>query len=65
MAWSFIKNFSSLLKDVTSKNVGDFYCLNRFHSYSTKDKPEKHEKVCIGHDYYCVETLKEDNKILQ
>ena len=52
MAWSFIKKFSSLLSEVTSKHVGDFYCLNRFHSYITNDKPEKREKVCIGHDYY-------------
>ena len=33
-----VKKLSALLREVTSKHVGDFYCLNCFHSYSTKIK---------------------------
>ena len=33
-----VKKLSALLREVTFKHVGDFYCLNCFHSYSTKNK---------------------------
>ena len=38
--WHYLaaKKLSLLLRGVTSKHDGDFYCLNCFHSYSTKDK---------------------------
>ena len=55
----------ALLRGVTSKHVGDFYCLNCFHSYSTEKKLKKHYKVCKNHDYYFVEMPKEGNKILK
>ena len=35
----------ALLRGITSKHNGDFYCLSCFHSYSTKCKLEKHEGV--------------------
>ena len=31
-----VKNLSRLLRGITSDHVGDFYCLNCFHSYRTK-----------------------------
>ena len=31
-----VKKLSALLRGITSKHDGDFYCLNCFHSYSTK-----------------------------
>ena len=44
--------------------MGDFYCLNCFHSYSTKDKlKKKHKDVCENHDYCYVEMFKVDSKI--
>ena len=46
-----VKSLSALLKGITSKHVGDFYCLNCFHAYATKNKLEKHKKVCENHDY--------------
>ena len=46
-----VKKLSALLRGITSKHVGDFYCLNCFHSYSTKDKLKKHKDVCENHDY--------------
>ena len=54
---------SVLLKRLASNHVGDFYCLNCFHSYRTKNKIKKHEKVCNDHDYCYVEMPNEDNKI--
>ena len=33
-----VKTLSALLKGITSKDKGDFYCLNCFHSYGTKRK---------------------------
>ena len=46
-----VKKLSVLLRGITSNNVGDFYCLNCFHSYSTENKLKKREKVCNDHDY--------------
>ena len=60
-----VKNLSALLKGITSKYVGAFYCLNCFHAYTTKIRLEKHKRVCENHDYYCVEMPNEDNKILK
>ena len=31
-----VKKLSALRRGVTSKHVGDLYCLNCFHSYNTK-----------------------------
>ena len=61
----FVKRLCTLLKRITSKHVGDFYCLNCLHSYRTKNALKKHEKVCNNHDYCYIEIPKEDNKILK
>ena len=65
--WHYLvaKSLSRLLRGITSNHVGDFYCLNCFHSYSTENKLKKHEKVCNDHDYCYVEMPDEDNKILK
>ena len=60
-----VKCLSTLLRDVTSNYMGNFCCLNYFHSYHTKNKLEKHEKVCNDHDYCCVEMPEDENKILK
>ena len=60
-----VKSLSALLRGITSNHNGDFYCLNCFHSYSTKNKLKKHERVCNDHDYCYVEMPNEDNKILK
>ena len=60
-----VKSLSALLRGITSKHDGDFYCLNCFHSYSANNRLEKHEKVCNDHDYCYVEMPNEDNKILK
>ena len=58
-----VKSLSRLLRGITSNNNGDFYCLNCFHSYRTKETLKKHEKVCKDHDYCYVKMPKEDQKI--
>ena len=60
-----VKSLSVLLKGITSKYDGDFYCLNCFRSYSTKDKLKKHKGVCENHDYSYIEIPKGHNKILK
>ena len=58
-----IKSLSALLRGIASNHNGDFYCLNCFHLFRTKNK--KHRKVCENHDYCYVEMPEEDNKILK
>ena len=60
-----VKCLPALLRRITSNHNGDFYCLNCFHSYSTKEKLKKHEKVCNDHDYCYVEMPNDNNKILK
>ena len=60
-----VKKVSSLLKGITSKDNGDFYCLNYFNPYSTKEKLKQHRNVCENHDYCYVEMPEKDNKILK
>ena len=60
-----VKNLPVLLKGISSNHVGDFYCLNCFHSYRTKSKLKTHERVCNDHDYRYVEMPNEDNNILK
>ena len=42
-----VENLSGLLRGITSNDHGDFYCLNCFHSYRTKNKLEAHKKIVI------------------
>ena len=39
-----VKKLSALLRGITSKNNGDFYCLNCLHSFRTKNKLQSHKK---------------------
>ena len=59
-----VKKLPALLRGITSNHVGDFYCLNCFHSYSTEKKLSKHEKVCNDHDYCYLKMPNEGNKVL-
>ena len=60
-----VKRLSALLRIITSNHNGDFYCLNCFHSHSTKNKLKEHKKVCNDHDYCYLEMPNEDNKMLK
>ena len=65
--WHYLKlkNLSGLLRGITSNHVGDFYCLNLFCAYSTKNKLEAHKKICENHDYCHVEMPTKDNNIIK
>ena len=60
-----VKKLSALLNGITSNHNGDFYCLNCFHAYATKNKLEAHKKICENHDYSHVEMPNEGNKIIK
>ena len=46
--WHYItvKILSALLKRITSKHNGEFYCLNCLHSFRRENKLKSHEKIC-------------------
>ena len=60
-----VKNLSGSLRGITSNYKKDFYCLNCFHSYRTKNKLEEHKKICENHDYCHVEMPTKDNNIIK
>ena len=60
-----VKSLSALLNGITSNHDGDFYCLNCFRAYTTKNKLETHKKICENHEYCYVEMPNEDNKIIK
>ena len=60
-----VKNLSRLLREITSNHSGDFYCLNCFHSYRTKNKLDAHKKICENHEYCHIEMPTKDNNIIK
>ena len=60
-----VKNISELLRGITSNHNGDFYCLNCFHSYTTKKGLKKHERICKNHDFCYPKMSNEYKKILK
>ena len=60
-----VKSLNRLLKGITSNHKEDFYCLNCFHSYRTKNKLDEHKKICENHEYCHVEMPNEDINIIK
>ena len=60
-----VKNSSGLLRRITSTHKEDFYCLNCFRSYRTRNKLEAHKKICENHNYCNVEMPTKDNNIIK
>ena len=60
-----ITNPSGLLQGNSSNHEGDFYCLNCFNSYTSKNKLKEHEEICNNHDSYRIEMPKQVEKILK
>ena len=52
-AWHYlaVKELSALLREITSKDNGDFDYLNCVRSFGTKNKLELHKKVCENEDF--------------
>ena len=47
-----------MLRGITGNDHGDFYCLNCLHSYTTKNKLKKHQRICENYEYCKLETPK-------
>ena len=60
-----VKNLTGLLRGIRSNHAGDFYCLNCFCAYSTKNKLEAYKKICENHDYCHVEMPTKYNNIIK
>ena len=60
-----VKSILGLLRGITSNQNGDFYYLNCFHSYTSKKKLRKHERMCKDHHICDIEMPDEDNKVLK
>ena len=58
-----VKKVPALLRGITSKNNGDFYCLNCVHSFRTKSKLQSHKKVSENKDFCNVVMPSEDTEI--
>ena len=60
-----VTNLSALLAKKSSNHDEDFYCLNCFNSYTTKNKLKEHEEKSNNHDSYHIEKPKWVEKILK
>ena len=60
-----VKNLSGLLRGITSNHKEDFYCLNCFCAYSTKNKLEARKKICKNYDYCHAEMPIKDNNTIK
>ena len=60
-----VKKLSALLRGITSKHKGDFYCLNCLHSFRTENKLKSHEKVCKYQDFCVILKSSGKDKILE
>ena len=45
-----VTDISALFQRISSNHDGDFYCLNCFSSYTTKNKLKEHEEICNNND---------------
>ena len=60
-----VTSLFALLEGVSSNNKDDFYCLNYFSSYTSKNKLKEHEEICNNHDSYNIEMPGQVEKILK
>ena len=60
-----VKTLSRFLRGITSNHDGDFYSLNCFHSYRTKNKLDAHKKICENYEYCHIEMPTKDNNIIK
>ena len=65
MGLSWNKKLSALLKEITSRNGGEFYRLNCLHSFRTENKLRSHEKA-RKYKYFCeIVTPSQNDNVLQ
>ena len=63
--WNYlaVKKLSTLLRAITLKYNGNFYCLNCLHSF--RNKLKSHEKVCKNKDFCGIVMPSEKDNILE
>ena len=60
-----VTKLSALLQKISSNHKEDFYCLNCFNSYTTKNKLKEHEEICNNHYSCCIEMPDWVNKTIK
>ena len=60
-----VTNLSVLFQGNLSNHRGDFYCLNYFNSYTTKNKLKEHEEICNNHNSCNIEMPDWVNKFIK
>ena len=60
-----ISSLSALHEGKLPNHHGNFYCLNCFNSYTTKNTLKEHEEICNNHDSCCIEMPKWFEKMLK
>ena len=65
--WNYlaVKKLSTLIRGITSKHDGDFYCLNCLHPFRTEKKLKSHEKICKNKDFRGIVMPSEKYNILE
>ena len=60
-----VKKLSTLLRGITLKHHGDFYCFNCLHSFRTENKLKSHEKGCKNKDLCEIVMPSKKNNMLE
>ena len=65
--WHYLaaKSLPATLRGIRGNNIGEFYCLNIFRSYTTENKLEKHKNILENHDYCHTEIPEKYNETLK
>ena len=63
--YTAVTRLSGLLRGPTSNHNDDFYCLNCFYAFRTKNKLEEHKNICENHEYCHVGMPTKDNNIIK
>ena len=60
-----VTKLSSLFGGISSNHKEDFYCLNCFNSYTTKNKLKEYEQICNDNDSCCIDMSSWTEKTLK
>ena len=60
-----VTNLSGLLKGISSNHKEDFYCLNCFNSYTTKNNLKEHGEICNNQGTFHIEMPDWANKTIK
>ena len=60
-----VTNLSALLQKISSNHKEDFYCLNCFNSYTTKNELKEHKEIWNNHNSCRIEMPDWANKTIK